>query len=283
MPPPPRFEWTQVSPSHRQVSKTWEECNWLQGLEGGIDSIHSSFLHRSLTGQKNAAGLAGLRAIAVSARLDVDVKDYGLIYASKRPLPDGREYVRSYHYVMPFTQIRAAQGETLDPGTRRIHGHMWVPMDDENHMVFNWHYSFNEVPLPDHELSSRQPIFEGGEQTPDFKKVRNKGNAWMIDRDAQRTESFTGIMGVNTQDHAVQESMGPIVDRSQEHLGTTDRAVITARQLLLTAAKSVAAGGDPPGTGDSYYNIRAIERVLDGEADWRTILSPEIYPELALV
>ncbi len=282
MPPPPKFEWTQAPPTHRQVSKTWEECNWLQGLEGGIDSIHSSFLHRSLTGQKNHAGLAGLRAIAISARLEVDVKDYGFIYASKRPLPDGREYVRTYHYVMPFTQIRAAQGETMEPGARRVHGHMWVPMDDENHMVYNWHYSFNEVPLPEHEVASRQPLFKGGEQTPDFRKVRNKDNNWMIDREAQRTESFTGIMGVNTQDHAVQESMGPIVDRTQEHLGTTDRAVITARQLLLRAAQAVAAGDDPPGTDESYYHIRAIERVLDGGADWRSILGPEIYPELAL-
>jgi hypothetical protein len=76
--------------------------------------------------------------------------------------------------------------------------------------------------------------------------------------------------------------MGPIVDRTQEHLGATDRAVVTARQLLLNAAKAVAAGDDPPGTDESYYHIRAIERVLDGSADWRAILGPEIYPELAL-
>jgi phenylpropionate dioxygenase-like ring-hydroxylating dioxygenase large terminal subunit len=282
MPPPPRFEWTQTPETHRQVSKTWEECNWLQGLEGGIDSIHSSFLHRSLTGTRTAAGLAGLRASAISARLEVDVKDYGFIYASKRPLNDGREYIRTYHYVMPFTQIRAAQGETLEGSQRRIHGHMWVPMDDENCMVFNWHYSFGDMPLPEHEWRERQPILPGSEQTDEFRKVRNKDNNWLIDRDRQKRESFTGIEGINTQDHAVQESMGPIVDRTQEHLGPTDRAVFTARQLLLKAAKDVAEGGNPPGADESYYHIRAIERVLPGESNWREILGPEIYPELAL-
>jgi phenylpropionate dioxygenase-like ring-hydroxylating dioxygenase large terminal subunit len=282
MPPPPRFEWTQTPENYRQVTKTWEECNWLQGLEGGIDSIHSSFLHRSLTGKRNAAGLAGYRATAISARLDVDVKDYGFIYASRRPLGDGREYVRTYHYVMPFTQIRAAQGETTDMNARRVHGHMWVPMDDENHMVFNWHYSFGDAPLPDDEWRQRHPTYEGGEQTPDFRKVRNPSNNWLIDRQRQRVESFTGIEGINTQDHAVQESMGPIVDRTQEHLGTTDKSVITARRLLLESAKTVAEGGDPLGADDSYYHVRAIERVLPADADWRGILGPEIYPELAL-
>jgi len=282
MPPPPMFEWTQVAATHREVNKTWEECNWLQGLEGGIDSIHSSFLHRSITGQNNNAGLSGLRARAIAAKLDVDVTDYGFLYASLRALgADEGTYVRSYHYVMPFTQIRAAQNETT--GQKRIHGHMWVPSDDENQMVFNWYYSFGDRPLAEEEWRSRQPTFAGGEQNAEFRKLRNKDNRWLIDRAKQRTESFTGIEGINTQDHAIQESMGPIVDRSLEHLGSTDRAVITARRLLVDAMKTVAEGGDPPGTGDSYYHVRAIERVLPPGEDWRAKLHPEIYPELALV
>jgi hypothetical protein len=181
---------------------------------------------------------------------------------------------------MPFTQIRAAQGEGT--GDRRIHGHMWVPMDDENHMVWNWFYSFGDKPIPEEERTSRQPTFEGGEQIEGFRKLRNKDNRWMIDREKQRTESFTGILGINTQDHAAQESMGRIVDRSQEHLGSTDKAVIMARRLMLDSIKAVAEGGDPVGANDSYYHIRAIERVLGPDEDWRARLRPEIYPELAL-
>jgi phenylpropionate dioxygenase-like ring-hydroxylating dioxygenase large terminal subunit len=282
MPPPPRFEWTQVPDTHRQVNKTWEECNWLQGLEGGIDSVHSSFLHRSLTGERNTGGLAGYRAQAISAKLDLDLTDYGYLYASLRSLGEMGTYVRSYHYVMPFTQIRAAQGETMGRMVQRIHGHHWVPMDDENHMVWNWFYSFGDEPLSEAEWTSRQPTYLGGEQVANFRKLRNQDNNWMIDREQQRTFSFTGIEGVNTQDHAVQESMGPIVDRTQEHLGSTDKGVVAARLLLLKAAKTVEAGGDPPGADDTYFHIRAIERVLEPGADWRAILKPEIYPELAL-
>ena len=277
-PPAPRFEWTQVSEQHRHVTKTWEECNWLQGLEGGIDSVHSSFLHRSLTGARNTAGLAGLRARSISAKLELDVTDYGFLYASIRPLGDDGDYVRSYHYVMPFTQVRAAQGDGTVQREERIHGHMWVPMDDENHMVFNWFYSFGEKPFEEREWRARQPIYLGGEQAAGFRKARNRDNEWLLDREKQRTQSYTGIEGINTQDHAVQESMGPIVDRSREHLGTTDKAVMAARRLLIQAAHAVEDGGDPPGTGASYYNVRAIERVLPQGSDWRAALHPEIYP-----
>jgi len=281
MPPPPMFEFTQVPETHRQVNKTLEECNWLQGLEGGIDSIHSSFLHRSMTGQANTGGLAGLRARAVAAKLEVDPTDYGFLYASIRPInEDEGDYIRTYHYVMPFTQIRAAQNEGR--GEKRIHGHFWVPMDDENHMVFNWFYTLGDAPIPEEDRLSRQPTYVGGEQIEGFRKMRNKDNRWMIDREKQRTVSFTGIEGINTQDHAAQESMGPIADRTQEHLGSTDRAVMVARRMLMDAIKTVAEGGTPVGANDAYYHIRAIERVLPGEIDWRERLHPEIYPELAL-
>ena len=283
MPAPPNFEYTRVPVTHREVNKTWEECNWLQGLEGGIDSVHSSFLHRSLTGERNTGGLAGYRATAISAKLDLDLTDYGHLYASLRSLGEQGTYVRSYHFVMPFTQIRAAQGETMGRKTQRIHGHHWVPMDDENHMTWNWFYSYDENPLSDEEWQSRQPTYPGGEQLPNFRKVRNRDNNWQIDRERQRNFSFTGIEGVNTQDHAAQESMGRIADRTQEHLGSTDKAVVAARMLLMKAAKTVADGGDPPGIGESYHNIRAIERVLPPGADWRQILRPEIYPDLVLV
>src|SRR5690606_22182935 len=80
-----------------------------------------------------------------------------------------------------------------------------------------------------------------------FRSIRNVDNRYQIDRDLQRTQTYTGITGVNTQDRAVQESMGGIADRSLERLGTTDRAIITARRLLLEAIDTVQGGGDAPG------------------------------------
>ena len=276
----PKFEFTQVPDTQRQVTKTWEECNWLQGLEGGIDSIHSSFLHRALGAPSARGGLGGFRQQSVSAKLDVDLTEYGHRYVSMRPLGERGDYARLYHYVMPWTQIRASQGaDGFRDWKPQVSGHFWVPMDDENHMVWNWTYRWDDQPLPESEWTARQPNYQGGEQIPGgFRKVRNKDNNWLIDRQVQKRETFSGIDGVNTQDHAVQESMGSIVDRSREHLGTTDKAVVTARLLLLKALATVEAGDDPPGVSDAYHGIRAIEHILSPGTRWRDALLSEAYP-----
>src|SRR5262249_31016472 len=73
----------------------------------------------------------------------------------------------------------------------------------------------------------------------------NRDNAYLIDRAVQKTETFTGIDGINVQDRAIQESMGPICDRSQEHLGPADKGIIQMRRLLREAISTVRAGGTP--------------------------------------
>jgi len=98
----------------------------------------------------------------------------------------------------------------------------------------------------------------------------------------QRTETFSGIDGINAQDRALQESMGRIVDRSQEHLGPADKAIIQARKLLRQAVKTVEAGGAPDGTGTSYYPLRAHEAVVPASADWRAEMAPEMNREVIL-
>ena len=98
----------------------------------------------------------------------------------------------------------------------------------------------------------------------------------------QRTESYTGIDGINQQDRALQESMGRIVDRSKEHLGPGDKAIGQTRRMLRQAVKTVEAGGDPDGTGTSYYEIRAGEEVLARDADWHQIMAPDITKEKIL-
>jgi hypothetical protein len=94
----------------------------------------------------------------------------------------------------------------------------------------------------------------------------------------QRFETFSGIAGINQQDRAVQEMMGPIVDRSKERLGQTDRAIIAARRLYLDAVKTVEDGGNPPGVDASYYDVRAIESLLPAETDWFDALKDQMYP-----
>ena len=108
-----------------------------------------------------------------------------------------------------------------------------------------------------------------------FRSKRNRDNGYLLDRRVQKTETFTGIDGINVQDRAVQESMSPIVDRSREHLGPADRAVIQARRLLLQATRTVEAGGVPPGVEPTYYTLHPAEAVVARETDWRSLVAPD--------
>jgi phthalate 4,5-dioxygenase oxygenase subunit len=282
MPPLPMFEWTQAPDSHRHVTKIVEECNWLQALEGGIDTSHSSFLHRSLTAKTTKEGVGpGTYHARVTAPIqEIDLTNYGFVYTSIRSLGDEGNYVRVYHYVMPFHQLRPYQIDyQLRPKKPEVSGHMWVPMDDENCMVYNWTYTFGEEPMSEKErLHFDHHTLQGSDQrTPDFKKLRNKQTDWCIDRMVQRTETFTGIEGFTLQDHAIQESMGAIVNRTEEHLGSSDKGVVAARLMLLKGVRCLQENADPPGVQPTYSRIRAIEKVLPKEVFWKDSLRAEIF------
>src|SRR4029077_20547900 len=103
-----------------------------------------------------------------------------------------------------------------------------------------------------------------------------------LNREVQRTESYTGIDGINQQDRALQETMGRIVDRSKEHLGPADKAIGQTRRMLRAAVMAVQEGGHPAGTGTSYDHIRAGEEVLPNDADWHAILAPDITKDKLL-
>jgi phthalate 4,5-dioxygenase oxygenase subunit len=282
MPPPPKFEWTQAAPECRHITKTWEECNWLQAMEGGLDTSHAPIMHRRLSAESRAPGIspASFFARGKAPIVEVDPTDYGYTYYGVRDLPDQPSvFVRAYHYVMPCTQIRASQFAGSNDFKPIISGHYWVPMDDENCMVYNWCYNFAGRPLDEDDKHDSAAGPENVYEDQGYRKKRNRDNSWLIDREAQKTLTFTGIHGINTQDHAVQESMGPIVDRSLEHLGQADKPIITLRQLLLRGVKTVQDGGDPPGLGETYYWLRAIERVLPEGMDYREALADEIFEQ----
>jgi phthalate 4,5-dioxygenase oxygenase subunit len=282
-PPLPKFEWTQVPESHCVVTKVVQECNWLQALEGGIDTSHAPILHRTLRADSTMPGInfASPFVQGKAPQLVVENTDYGYRYFGVRPLGEDEVHIRSYHFVLPFHQVRPSRFSQGQTGSA---GHIWVPMDDEHCMVWNWYYSHpGEASLTEEDRLLRNA--GNGPEDVDFangfRSKRNRENNYLIDRQAQKTETFTGITGVNTQDRAVQETMGPIVDRSKEHLGPADRAIIVARQLLLQAVKTYQDGGTPSGVAPTYYTIRAAERVLSNELDWHETLMPEMYPEPA--
>jgi hypothetical protein len=259
-------------------------CNWLLALEGGIDRVHVNFLHGGRPpGQRYDINDARGRAnnFSTAAVIEVMPTDYGYVYAGIRDMgAEGTNHVRLYHWVMPWNQIRQTGAGPY------FSGHMWVPIDDDNTMVYNWDY----LPLDrtDPKITARLPadasapwfrdaaleIGAGNSFGSDvdaaggFRSRQNRGNLYRIDRRVQKTETYTGIAGVNVQDRAVQESMGRIADRSLERLGTTDRAIITARRQLLQAVEDVAAGHDPPGVAPTYYGLRPGEIVLPKGVRW---------------
>jgi phthalate 4,5-dioxygenase len=278
-PPLPRFAWTQAPETHRHVSKVVQECNWLQALEGGLDTSHAPIMHRLL---RDDAGRGGIKPSSAYVRakapqITVDLTDYGYQYAGIRALGDAQSHIRTYHYILPFHQIRASRSET---GTAVDAGHIWVPIDDENTMVYNWAYSVTDAPLSDDDRLERG-IGNGPLHVDPttFRCYANRQNNYLIDRSVQRTMSFTGIDGVNVQDRAIQETMGRIVDRSKEHLGPADKAIIQLRRLLRRAVDTAAAGGTPAGVRPSYYRLRAAETVVPRAADWRRSVAEGLAPE----
>jgi len=282
-PAPPDYEWTRAPSTHRFVSKTFEECNYLQALEGGLDTSHSSFAHNNHLGNKKT-----LRNIDTAPRSDVEPTDYGYRYISTRNAGENRRYVRIYHYVMPNQQMRGAFTPLLadknsdEPyATPKSDGHLWVPIDDEHTMVYNWACGRDESTplLPEF----RDRLETGAGRGPDdlipgtYKLKRNRSNDYLIDRKIQKTETFTGIKGINTQDSALQEGMGPIVDRSKEHLGSSDKAIVILRRLMLEAIRAVERGEAPLGLDtQSHRNIRPYDAVIAGDTPWQEALASEL-------
>jgi phthalate 4,5-dioxygenase len=278
-PPPPKFEWTQLAPERLQVSRSWVECNWLQVLEGGIDSTHASWLHTVISDETKRPGLRGLWTKSPLLRDEVVLTSYGHCYAALRRIDNNRIWAKVYHYVVPlstFFPFELADGEHHQP---QINGNIYLPVDDENTMIFCWIGRYDGKPLADDEKAALEEFNGRGpnEIGPDFRKRRNLDVDWKIDRRVQKEETFSGIDGINNQDQAVQESMGKIVDRSKEHLSSTDAAVTATRRLLLRLLKDSEAM--PPGFLPTYYKVRATEKLIDAGSRWTEMMKAFLEPE----
>jgi phthalate 4,5-dioxygenase oxygenase subunit len=267
-PPVPTFEWVGLPPSHVFISKRWQECNYLQAMEGGIDSSHVSFLHRydldSDPLHRNTGGAKYTRA-AGNAVFDILESPGGLLIGARRDADPGQHYWRVTQWLMPwYTLIPPYRGNALN-------GHAWVPMDDHN--VMTWTMTFHPVrQLTDEELTlMRQGAGIHAALIPGtFRPVANRDNEYLMDRDAQEARiSFSGIRGIAMQDASIQESMGPIQDRSRENLVSTDNAIIMARMRLRKAAEAVAKGDRAPGLDSAAQNVRSSAFILPEQDSFR--------------
>jgi len=243
-PPLPRYQWcTRPDADKSTVSKWMQESNYAQALEGNVDSSHVGFLHKTFDHPTFRSGGRLQSTQQVTATRETD---FGFVYGARRDAADGQFYWRVTTYAMPtFTQI-ASQ-------SRGGNGIFLIPRDDESH----WWFTVTPPRLPD-DPERPDPSLMGllnGTAIADpatlglipgtWRRVRNKDNDYLLDRQMQRTHNYTGLPGNRAQDQAVTESMGPVVDRTNEHLGAADTAIIVMRRVLMRMARRLQDGHEP--------------------------------------
>ncbi|MBV9323688.1 MAG: Rieske 2Fe-2S domain-containing protein [Chloroflexi bacterium] len=271
---PPAMEWGLVAPSQRRVVKNFQECNYLQALEGDIDTAHVSYLHQSFRPDpRNGGVVRDVGRVDKAPKLMVLHHDAGFAYGGRRNVREGGYYWRVTQFLWPtYAFIPAFSWPKTCTYT--------VPVDDHHCFRFSFAYTI-EGDLPTDARSwiapgeglgpwSRhygQHWFEDGLCIDTWLLEQNKRNHYFLDRQRQRTESFTGIEGIPTQDRAMTEGMGFICDRTRERLGTTDVAVIAARRGLIDMARALEKSVEPySATHAEAYRLRALDVVTpDGE------------------
>ena len=258
----PEFEFAHVPPDQTYTSKRWQESNWLQALEGGIDSSHVSWLHSGglksdplFKGAKgNEYNLNDLRPF-----FEVAEADGGLFIGARRNAEEGNYYWRITPYVMPsFTMVPPR-------GDHPVHGHFWVPIDDENCWVYTFDYHPTRALTPDERQAMKDGLGVHSRNIPGtYRPMENKDVDYLMDRDAQkRGETFSGVRGIAQQDASLQESMGPIVNREKERLVSSDTGIIKARQKLRKAIEALRDEGiPPPGVDPAHHRVRSAAIVL---------------------
>jgi phthalate 4,5-dioxygenase len=245
-------------------------CNWLQGLEGSVDSVHAGMLHQTWiaksVGMAEHANLSF--ALAEAPTYETEATAYGLRAAALRKTTGGQTYVRVTEHLMPFVTITPTGSTTPRTGAVFVIS----PVDDTHHIMF-----FGTVgPTPHSGLSLDQIAMQDPEYRPDpldYTGLRgDRSTRWGQDRSLMADGHFTGFgRSLLEEDAAIQSSMGPVVDRSEENLSSSDVAVAHLRRMLLDALHAADAGQLPPGsvfTADGVRLPNAVEMLVDEGSHW---------------
>jgi hypothetical protein len=220
------------------VTKSLQDCNYLQGLEGECDSSHLSYLHRAFRDEKRGGGDPDMYGKDGAPELEGIETDYGVRMISRRNAGNGITYMRVSNFVLPCYGFVPTGGLKGNPEGYTIHAH--VPVDDEHSLRFNIFFR------RDRAVAETEKRLDD-EFNPDFTKVRNIHNDYLIDREEQRRETFIGLgKSFVIHDSCATESMGPRYDRSRERLGVSDITVIALRKRLLNIVRDFEAGHEPP-------------------------------------
>jgi phthalate 4,5-dioxygenase oxygenase subunit len=269
----PNYEFLNVPAAQRCVTKVRYRCNYLQGNEGNIDPVHLSFLHQYLADAKpplqrvvpgSEATDNTLLKKDIAPTIEVELTDFGLRIYSMRGSEPGKRYLRVTNFVMP--NLSAFGGSTVGEGYS-VHWH--VPIDDVSH----WKYLF--MFSREHALAPELVAKNRAEMTSDHELARTGDNRYQQDRESMATKSFTG-MGFNFQAHDAfaTESQGKIQDRTEEHLVSSDKAIIAARKLLLKGMADAGEGRDPQHVvrapaANRFLHLQVFSEVIPDSADFK--------------
>jgi phthalate 4,5-dioxygenase oxygenase subunit len=240
----PNYEFLTVPADQCYVNKMYHECSYQQANEGNIDPVHLSYLHRFFevpesryTGVRNTEDSHySLVARDVAPTIDVELMDFGVRIYTTRKQPGDNVYLRVSYFVLP--NLSAFPGQTGGEGYS-VNWH--VPIDDTHH----WKYTFvfsRGAPLDKEMIHGAR-----SEVGPGYQLVLNRANRFMQDREQMKDKTFSGMgYGFQAHDLFATSSQGEIQDRTQEHVVSSDKAIIAARKLMVKAIRDIQDGGEPP-------------------------------------
>ena len=275
----PLLEWNLVPSERVVVTFRVQECNWLQAVEGEIDSAHAAILHGRIDAQGAISDWIAKRDLKPT--FECKRQDFGMSIASCRKLDEDTSYWRVNQFLLPFYTLVPPQSKFPE-----LSGHAWVPMDDQNTLCIMFSYHPSEKFYDKtrelfaqghagretghasvHAFSPKSPSEPFAKYWTKF----NSGNAFQFNYDSQTKTWFSGLPGLWVQDAACQSGVSPIFDRSKENLGSSDTGIALTRRLLLDSVKKFKSEGlAPKGVAKpATFMVRAVSLTLPKGASWQ--------------
>jgi phenylpropionate dioxygenase-like ring-hydroxylating dioxygenase large terminal subunit len=248
----PELDCFVAPDSHVFAFKGLWECNWLQALEVGVDPSHASYLHRFFEDEdmsstdtygrqfRGASASSNMPMTKIMREYDrpiinVEHTEYGMRLITLREIDAERTHVRVTNQIFPHAFVIPMNQEMT---ITQYH----VPIDDEN---CYWYSIFTSFTTPIDKTKMRDQRLATYE-LPDYRSRRNKRNDYGFDPHEQATATYTGMgMDINVHDQWAIESMGPIQDRTKEHLGQADKGIVQYRRMLREQIERTASGEKP--------------------------------------
>lgn len=261
-PPMPDLEFLSLPVGNVYVSKRLMQCNYMQALEGSIDTAHLTFLHSAKNMKRDVFGVGQYKQFSDkdgAPKFFCRETPYGMSISARREGDEKSYYWRLTQWLMPVgVLVPTASGAVC-------RANFFVPIDDESCWWYRIRYHIDRSLTKDEVEEYESGSSDYSQRVPGtYISIGNRNNNYLIDRDAQRAESFTGIPSAQLQDIAVQESQGTVVDREIENLGTSDTAIVMCRRKLIELALSLQEGKEPLDTHDpKQYRVRAVAFTLD--------------------